>query len=144
MAKSNKDIVVYNSSDIQKKIFTIRDVQVMLDSDLAKFYGVETRRLNEQVKRNIERFPLEFMFRLTDKEYKNLMSQIAISSEKHGGRRKLPYVFTEQGVAMLSAVLKSETATVSEVLEETVTPNFASSASANSKVKNIKKVVNNE
>lgn len=110
MAKSNKDIVVYNSSDIQKKIFTIRDVQVMLDSDLAKFYGVETRRLNEQVKRNIERFPLEFMFRLTDKEYKNLMSQIAISSEKHGGRRKLPYVFTEQGVAMLSAVLKSETA----------------------------------
>ncbi|WP_081489478.1 ORF6N domain-containing protein [Melioribacter roseus] len=116
----------------------------MLDSDLAEFYGVETRILNEQVKRNIERFPLQFMFRLTNKEYKNLMSQIAISSTKHGGRRKLPYVFTEQGVAMLSAVLKSETATVSEVLEETVTPNFASSASANSKVKNIKKVVNNE
>jgi len=82
----------------------------MLDSDLAEFYRVETRRLNEQVKRNIERFPEEFMFRLTYKEYENLISQIAISSEKHGGRRKLPYVFTEQGVAMLSGVLKSDTA----------------------------------
>ncbi|GIV46160.1 MAG: hypothetical protein KatS3mg036_0978 [Ignavibacterium sp.] len=110
MAKSKKEIVVYNSAEIQRRIFTIRDVQVMLDSDLAEFYGVETRILNEQVKRNIERFPLQFMFRLTNKEYKNLMSQIAISSTKHGGRRKLPYVFTEQGVAMLSAVLKSETA----------------------------------
>ena len=82
----------------------------MLDNHLAEFYGVETRRLNEQVKRNIERFPEEFMFRLTREEYENLMSQIAISSEKHGGRRKLPYVFTEQGVAMLSGILKSETA----------------------------------
>lgn len=110
MAKSNKEIVVYNSSDIQKKIYNIRNEQVMLDSDLAVFYGVETRRLNEQVKRNKERFPIEFMFRLTHMEYDNLMSQFAISSSEHGGRRKQPYVFTEQGVAMLSAVLKSVTA----------------------------------
>lgn len=110
MAKSNKEIIVYNSSEIQKKIYTIRNEQVMLDSDLADFYGVETRRLNEQVKRNISRFPKEFMFQLTAEEFENLMSQFAISSSEHGGRRKLPYVFTEQGVAMLSAVLKSETA----------------------------------
>ncbi len=110
MAKSKKEIIVYNSSEIQKKIFTIRDDQVMLDSDLADFYGVETRRLNEQVKRNISRFPKEFMFQLSAEEFENLMSQFAISSSEHGGRRKLPFVFTEQGVAMLSAVLKSETA----------------------------------
>jgi hypothetical protein len=110
MEKSRDNLILYNSKAIQQKIYTIRDVQVMLDSDLAEFYGVETRRLNEQVRRNIGRFPAEFMFRLTKTEYDNLMSQIAISSEKHGGRRKLPYVFTEQGVAMLSGVLKSETA----------------------------------
>lgn len=123
MTKSNKEIIVYNSSEIQKKIFTIRNEQVMLDSDLADFYGVETRRLNEQVKRNISRFPKEFMFQLTAKEFENLMSQFAISTgdslrsqnailEKGRGthRKYLPYAFTEQGVAMLSAVLKSETA----------------------------------
>jgi len=83
----------------------------MIDSDLAELYEVDTRRLNEQVKRNIERFPDDFMFQLTEKEYSNLMSQIATSSlEKHGGRRKLPYVFTENGVYMLSAVLKSSVA----------------------------------
>lgn len=82
----------------------------MLDSDLAEFYGVETRRLNEQVKRNIYRFPQEFMFQLKKDEYEILISQFATSSSVHGGRRKLPYVFTEQGVAMLSGVLKSETA----------------------------------
>lgn len=80
----------------------------MLDSDLAELYQVTTSRLNEQVKRNIKRFPEEFMFQLTDMEWKNLISQFAISS--WGGRRKLPYVFTEQGVSMLSAVLKSDTA----------------------------------
>jgi hypothetical protein len=82
----------------------------MLDSDLAGFYGVETKRLNEQVKRNIERFPKEFMFQLRKDEYENLMSQIATSSSIHGGRRKSPYVFTEQGVAMLAGVLRSDTA----------------------------------
>lgn len=82
----------------------------MLDSDLAGLYDVSTGRLNEQVKRNIERFPEEFMFQLTKEEYENLISQIAISKTKHGGRRKLSYVFTEQGVAILSAVLRSKTA----------------------------------
>ena len=82
----------------------------MIDSDLARLYCVETRRLNEQVKRNADRFPKEFMFQLTKEEADNLMSQIAISSSRHGGRRKLPYAFTEQGVAMLSSVLHSDTA----------------------------------
>lgn len=118
----NNKIIVYSLSSIQRKIFTIRDAQVMLDSDLAEFYNVETRRLNEQVKRNIERFPADFMFQLKKDEFENwksqnvtsngkvLISQIAISKEKRGGRQKLPYVFTEQGVAMLSGVLRSETA----------------------------------
>ena len=110
MKEPKNKIAVYDSDSIQRKIYTIRDIQIMLDSDLANFYGVETRRLNEQVKRNKERFPAEFMFRLTGDEYDNLISQIATSSSEHGGRRKLPHVFTEQGVAMLSAVLKSETA----------------------------------
>ncbi len=122
MTKSNKEIVVHNSSEIQKKIFTIRNVQVMLDSDLANFYGVETKVLNQAVKRNIVRFPTDFMFQLDEEEMESLRcqfgtlkdeplrSQIVTSKNKRGGRRYLPYVFTEQGVAMLSAVLKSETA----------------------------------
>jgi len=80
----------------------------MIDSDLAELYGVETRRLNEQVARNIDRFPDDFMFRLNDNEFEVLMSQIATS--KRGGRRKLPYVFTEHGVLMLSSVLNSKQA----------------------------------
>ncbi len=110
MEEPKNKIIVFDAASIQRKIYTIRDSQVMLDSDLADFYGVETRRLNEQVKRNMERFPAEFMFQLTKEENENLMSQIAISSSEYGGRRKLPYVFTEQGVAMLSGVLKSKTA----------------------------------
>ncbi|OGU38485.1 MAG: DNA-binding protein [Ignavibacteria bacterium RIFOXYB2_FULL_35_12] len=110
MEESKNSLIVYDSTTIQRKIYTVRDVQVMLDSDLAKFYNVETRRLNEQVRRNIDRFPDEFMFQLTKEEYENLMSQIAISSSGYGGRRKLPLVFTEQGIAMLSGVLKSDTA----------------------------------
>ena len=86
----------------------------MLDEDLALLYNVETKRLNEQVKRNIERFPEDFMFQLNIKETENLKSQFATSSLVHekiwGGRRKLPYAFTEQGVAMLSSVLNSKTA----------------------------------
>jgi hypothetical protein len=93
---------------IMNKIFYIRDQKVMLDSDLAELYGVETRRLNEQVARNIDRFPDDFMFRLNDKEFESLMSQFATS--KRGGRRKLPYVFTEHGVLMLSSVLNSKQA----------------------------------
>ena len=90
-------------------IFNIRSEQVMLDSDLADMYDVELKRLNEQVKRNIERFPESFRFKLTKTELENLKSQFATSSS-HGGRRTLPYAFTEQGVAMLSAVLRSEVA----------------------------------
>ncbi|MBK6634463.1 MAG: ORF6N domain-containing protein [Chitinophagaceae bacterium] len=90
------------------KIYLIRGQKVMLDSDLSALYQVETRRLNEQVTRNKERFPEDFMFQLTVDEYENLISQFATSS--WGGRRKLPYAFTEQGVAMLSSVLNSPTA----------------------------------
>ncbi|QJD97687.1 ORF6N domain-containing protein [Mucilaginibacter robiniae] len=93
---------------LMNKIYMIRDQKVMLDSDLAELYGVETRRLNEQVARNIDRFPDDFMFRLNESEFDSLMSQIATS--KRGGRRKLPYVFTEHGVLMLSSVLNSKQA----------------------------------
>lgn len=97
-------------NQIINKIYTIRGLQVMIDSDLAEFYQVETRRLNEQVKRNIARFPPRFMIQLNKSEYENLISQNAISSLSWGGIRKLPYAFTEQGIAMLSTVLKSKTA----------------------------------
>jgi hypothetical protein len=93
---------------IQKKIFEIRGQKVMLDLHLAELYEVETKRLKEAVKRNINRFPSDFMFELTDKELHNLRSQIATSS--WGGSRYKPYAFTEQGVAMLSSILNSEKA----------------------------------
>ena len=93
---------------IMSKIYLIRDQKVMLDADLAELYEVETRRLNEQVKRNIERFPDDFMFQLTKEEFEHLKSQIATSS--WGGRRKLPFAFTEHGVLMLSSVLNSNRA----------------------------------
>jgi len=96
--------------EIHSKILTLRGKQVMLDRDLAELYQVETRRLNEQVKRNIDRFPDDFMFQLTEKEYENLMSQFAISSSKHGGIRKIPYAFTEEGIYMLATVLNSTVA----------------------------------
>ena len=91
---------------IEKKIFLIRDMNVMLDSDLAELYGVRTRVFVQAVKRNIDRFPSDFMFQLTKEEFENLRSQIVTSS--WGGRRYLPYAFTEQGVAMLSSVLNSK------------------------------------
>jgi hypothetical protein len=97
-------------SAIETKIFTLRGVQVMIDRDLAELYGVETRRLNEQVKRNSERFPKEFMFQMTKEELEDWKSQFATSNRETIGLRKLPFVFTEQGVSMLSAVLKSDTA----------------------------------
>ena len=107
VAKSgNQQLPVENK--VESLIQVIRGQQVMLDRDLAELYGVETKRLNEQVKRNIERFPEDFMFQLTPNEFDNLKSQFATSS--WGGVRKLPYAFTEQGVAMLSGVLKSPTA----------------------------------
>jgi len=91
-------------------------MQVMLDRDLADLYGVEVKRLNEQVKRNIERFPCDFMFQLTSEEYEDLRSQIATIGKKPFRQRKyLPYAFTEQGVAMLSSVLRSETAITTSI-----------------------------
>lgn len=95
---------------IQNLIYEIRGCKVMLDSDLAKLYGVETFNLNKAVKRNLSRFPMDFMFQLTKDEYDSLIFQIGISNSKRGGRRFMPYVFTEQGVAMLSSVLQSEQA----------------------------------
>ena len=82
----------------------------MLDSDLARLYGVATFNLNKAVKRNIQRFPLDFMFQLTKEEYGSLIFQNGISKSKRGGRRFMPYAFTEQGIAMLSSVLNSEQA----------------------------------
>ena len=89
---------------IQNLIYEIRGQKVMLDSDLAKLYQVETRVLNQAVKRNVKRFPPDFMFQLDNKEFANLKSQFVTSS--WGGTRKLPYAFTEQGVAMLSGLLQ--------------------------------------
>lgn len=102
------DHSLLSEETISNKIYYIRNQKVMLDFDLAHLYGVETRRLNEQVKRNILRFPTDFMFQLTEIELENLMSQIATSS--WGGIRKLPFAFTEHGVLMLSSVLKSDKA----------------------------------
>ena len=90
-------------------IIRLRGQSVMLDADLAALYGVSVKRLNEQIKRNTKRFPEDFAFKLTDKEWNNLKSQIATSSS-HGGRRKLPYAFTEHGAIMAANVLKSEQA----------------------------------
>jgi len=93
---------------IMNKIYLIRGQKVMLDSDLAELYNVRTKVLNQAVKRNFRRFPADFMFQLLEKEYENLRSQYVTSS--WGGRRGYPFVFTEQGVAMLSSVLNSERA----------------------------------
>jgi len=118
-----KEITILNQENIANKIYTIRRVQVILDRDLAILYDVPTKQLNRAVKRNIERFPENFMFQLTDDELKILGPQFATlengqelrfqngtSRHEHGGRRYLPYVFTEQGVSMLSGVLRSNTA----------------------------------
>ena len=99
-----------SEEQIQSIIYEIRGKQVMLDRDLAELYQVETRVLNQAVKRNIKRFPEEFMFQLSIEENNSLKSQIVISKGNRGGRRKLPFVFTEQGVSMLSAVLRSDIA----------------------------------
>ena len=95
---------------IQKRIFLLRGQKVMLDVDLAQLYGVTSGRLNEAVKRNRDRFPIDFMFQLTKLEFENLKSHIAISSSEWGGRRHPPFAFTERGVAMLSSVLRSHRA----------------------------------
>jgi len=98
-----------SNEEIKNLIYTIRGKQVMLDSDVARLYHYETRRINETVKRNSGRFPIEFCFQLTSKEYETLKSQIATSNIR-GGKQKLPYVFTEKGILMLSGLLKNEVA----------------------------------
>ena len=103
-----------NDYQIQRKIYEVRGYKVMLDFDLAETYQVETRVLNQAVKRNIERFPEDFMFQLTKDEFNYLMSQIVISS--WGGTRKLPFAFTELGATMLSSVLRSDVAIEASIL----------------------------
>lgn len=103
------EIIIIES--VQKKIYLIRSQKVMLDTDLAELYGVTAKRLNEQVKRNLKRFPLDFMFQLNEDEHTSLRSQIATLKQSRGRHRKyLPYAFTEQGISMLSSVLNSEQA----------------------------------
>src|SRR5262245_20394760 len=106
----SEDHALIPAEVIEKRILLIRGQKVMLDSEFAKIYGVGTKRLNEQVKRNFKRFPPDFMFQLTAEEAEFLRSHFATSNDKRGGRRYLPYAFTEQGVAMLSSVLNSNRA----------------------------------
>ena len=115
IAPINEELNVVNNEteNIKNLIYNIRGKQVMLDSDVAMLYQCETKYVNRVVKRNSERFPEEFCFQLTEKEFQNLRCQIVTSSfekQSYGGRRYLPYVFTEQGIAMLSALLKSDIA----------------------------------
>jgi hypothetical protein len=107
-AKSLNIKVQIPTEVIARCIYLIRGQKVMLDKDLAELYDVSTKNLNKAVERNIERFPLDFMFQLTKEEYESLRFQFGTSNKGRGGRRYLPYVFTELGVAMLSSVLKSE------------------------------------
>jgi len=112
MSEDTKEVMVQERA-IKNLIYVIRGQQVMMDSDLAALYQVETKALNRQMKRNIARFPEDFCFQLTEFEFENLRCQFGTSSLEnvnYGGRRYLPYVFTEQGIAMLSAVLRSEIA----------------------------------
>ena len=96
--------------EISSKILTLRSKQVILDTDLSELYQVELKRLNEQVKRNRERFPDDFMFQLNKEEDENLRSQFATSNKERGGRRYLPYAFTEEGIYMLATILNSKVA----------------------------------
>ena len=113
-SKANTSIVPLET--VSQKIFLIRGMKVMLDSELAELYEVDTKNLNVSVRRNSLRFPEDFMFQLTKEEYESLRLQIAASKIQRGGRRYFPYVFTEQGVAMLSSILKSERAVQMNIL----------------------------
>ena len=108
MAEKNKEIVVIDETTIKSKIYYIRNQRIMLDFELAEIYGYTTTRFNEQVKNNSEKFDDDFMFQLTKSEFENLISKKSTSS--WGGRRKLPYAFTEQGIYMLMTVLRGELA----------------------------------
>ncbi|OHD85250.1 MAG: DNA-binding protein [Sulfuricurvum sp. RIFCSPLOWO2_02_FULL_43_45] len=104
------EISIIDEHNIQNKIYTLRGLQVMLDRDLAELYGVETKVFNQAIKRNSERFPSDFMFQLTKDELENWRSQFVTSNKEKMGLRRAPYAFTEQGVSMISAILKSPTA----------------------------------
>ena len=104
------EVIIKNEEELKSKIYTIRGVQVMMDSDLAEIYGYETRDFNKQVKNNIERFDEDFRFQLTKEEYDVINLMWKNSTSSWGGTRKLPYVFTEQGIYMLMTVLKGELA----------------------------------
>jgi hypothetical protein len=109
------EIAIIPGERIQSRIFLIRGQKVILDSDLAKLYGVATGRRNEQVKRNTERFPSDFMFRLNREEFDRLISQFATSNVGRGGRRKLPYAFAERGTIMAADLLNSPQAVQASV-----------------------------
>ena len=109
-SKTNPTTPTALAPHVAQRILTLRDQRVMLDSDLAELYGVQTKVLVQAIKRNAERFPVDFMFRLSSEEFANLRSQFVTSSSGYGGRRYPPYAFTEQGVAMLSSVLNSSRA----------------------------------
>jgi hypothetical protein len=131
MTKEKNNSIMLPDEIISNKIYFIREVKVMLDKDLAELYGVLTGNLNKSVKRNIKRFPEDFMFQLTKDEFENLKFQFGISS--WGGTRSLPYAFTEQGVAMLSGILNSDRAISVNIqimrfftkIRETITDNLS-------------------
>lgn len=106
----NQTLHILSEEIVINKIYEIRSLKVMLDSDLAALYGVQTKVLNQAIKRNVERFPADFMFQLTEVEWASLRSQIVTSKMNRGGRTYLPYVFSEHGVLMLSSVLGSREA----------------------------------
>ena len=103
-------MTILTSARIEKIIYLVRGHRIILDFDLAEIYDVETKQFNQAVKRNMKRFPQDFMFQLTEHEYESIRSQFIKNTPTHGGRRYLPYAFTEQGIAMLSSVLNSDRA----------------------------------
>ena len=107
--KSSDETALITLDLIERKIYVVREQKVMLDSDLAKLYGVATKVFNQAVGRNLQRFPEDFRFQLTVGEFESLRSQFVTSNEGRGGRRYMPYVFTEQGVAMLSGCSEQRT-----------------------------------
>ena len=119
--EKSKEIISLDANEIKNRIFTIRGKQVMLDSDLAELYGYEVKKLNQQVKRNVERFPEDFMFQLNKDEVPDsLKSQIVTLNERGNKRglhlKKLPYAFTEQGIYMLQTVIRGELAVKQSIL----------------------------
>lgn len=141
-------LAVISDTIIVNKIYEIRGHKVMLDNDLAELYGVETKRLNEQVKRNPDRFPPDFMIQLNEKEWSILRSQNVISKPGRGGRQYLPNVFTEHGVLMLSSVLNNEIAIQVNIQLVRIFTQLRRIAGENNKLKleieEIKKKLNNQ